>query len=272
MTSENHLPPMASDEELVAFLDGELDTAGRSRVLQALANDQTTASRLVRLEAGMASLGHAMDSLLQQAPNDTMAARLSGLLSRPHHPASAGRRPWLRYAGMAAAALILIFAGVAIDRGFNRLVQTPGVEEASETDADWREAVANYFSLYTNETFADAAAAGPAPSRTLDRVSTAIGLQISPSDIALPGAQFAGAVIFGYDGRPLVQIGYLDPRSGPIALCIFANGAEDRRPQSERRQDTNIVYWAKDKHAFMLIGRASTERLQNLAELLSQRI
>lgn len=270
--SENHLPPMASDEDLVAFLDGELGAAGRSRVLEALASDESTAIRLQQLEAGMAPLTQAMDTLLDQAPNERMTARLSDLLSKAQRPKNSGKRLWRRYAGLAAAALILLAAGAAIDRSFDFIGKTPGVEETDDTEADWRKAVAGYFSLYTNETFAAAASAGPAANGTLDRVGNRIGLQISANDVALPGMQFAGAVLFSYDGMPLAQIAYLDPQSGPMAFCIIANGEADGPPQLERRDDINVVHWAKDKHGFMLIGRASPDRLQKYAELLSQRI
>ena len=78
--------------------------------------------------------------------------------------------------------------------------------------------------------------------------------------------------ILQYDGNPLGQIAYLDPREGVLALCIYADGHKDSGPTTEQRAGLNIVHWASHGRAFMLVGRKAMPELRELASLLSQRL
>lgn len=269
MSISDHLP-RPTDEELVAFIDGELDVPTRTAVVNAVARDAEVARRLAELEAAGASLREGFARLLDEAPAARMEARLSRLTTLPASPSRPARQQFWRYAGLAAAALVLVSAGVAIDRTVVLVRTQPATEGIADRGDDWRDAVALYFSLYTDDTFS-AAASADAERAALDRVNRKLGLQLSPADVSLPAARFAGTALFGYEGRPLAQIAYVDPRSGPVALCIIASEEADRRPRAERRQGMNVVYWTKDHRAYMLVGRAPSERLQQYAGLLEPR-
>jgi anti-sigma factor RsiW len=82
----------------------------------------------------------------------------------------------------------------------------------------------------------------------------------------LPGVDFKRALLLQYDDQPLAQIAYLDPETGPMALCIVRSDGGAKAPQVEGRKGMNVVYWANAAHAFMLIGHAPLERMQAIAE------
>jgi anti-sigma factor RsiW len=75
-----------------------------------------------------------------------------------------------------------------------------------------------------------------------------------------------------YDGKPLAQIAYLDPETGPMALCIVASDAGLREPDLESRKGMNVVYWSNATHAFMLIGHAPADRMSGIADAVRGRI
>ena len=89
---------------------------------------------------------------------------------------------------------------------------------------------------------------------------------------ALPGIDFKRAQLLQYDGKPLAQIAYLDPETGPMALCIVASDAGRREPDLESRKGMNVVYWSNATHAFMLIGHAPADRMSGIADAVRGRI
>jgi hypothetical protein len=144
-----------------------------------------------------------------------------------------------------------------------------------ETDEDdWREAVAQYLTLYTTETLASVPDDGALRRRELTTVADRLHIALTPEVLALPDLPLKRAQIFAYDDRPLGQIGYLDPASGPMALCITpgTGAGPDPTLREERRQGFNVVFWATAEHRLMLIGRAPFERLRALASTLAGRL
>jgi anti-sigma factor RsiW len=262
------------DADLIAYLDGILPAAQRQRIDRALAEDEELANRFVVLLDGDRPFHAAFVPLLDQAPTDRLAAMLTGLAVSPaaRSEPEPERRRKLSVAGNArriAAGLAFlavgIGAGIAIDRvGF-------GAQAVGEA-AEWRQVVAEYLTLYTPDTLTRSPEDADARARELTAVGTKLGLPLAPAGIDLPGPVFQWALLLAYDGKPLGQIAYLDPESGPMALCIIADGANAATFHAERRQGLGIVSWSRDGRSFMVIGRAPMPRLQGYAEILAGRL
>jgi hypothetical protein len=73
----------------------------------------------------------------------------------------------------------------------------------------------------------------------------------------LPSVALKWVQLLEYDGKPLGVLAYLDGRTMPLALCIYANGGLDAGPVTEQRAGLNIVHWTTYGHAFMLVGHAA---------------
>jgi len=97
-----------------------------------------------------------------------------------------------------------------------------------------------------------------------------LGLPLSLEAVSLPGAEFRRAQILDYDGVLIGQLTYLDPRHGPLALCITAAKKGPIAMATEQRRGMNVVYWSNPSHAFMLIGRNPFEDLQIMARSAEQ--
>jgi anti-sigma factor RsiW len=247
-----------SDEQLVAFLDGELDTQTQIEVEQALAEDAELAQRLEYLGHSTLPLQSAYAELLAQAPQERLAAMLEAM---PPYPASSGMS---RRRFFAAAASFMV-AGIAADRLFIHW------HAAANQGDKWRERVADYMALYTTETLDEQQNDEATQIAQLRTVDQQLGLSLQPAQLALPGAELKRAQVLRYDDTPIAQITYLDPDHGPLALCITLNKQGTRPIQQEQRYAMNVVYWSGTDHAFMLIGHNPFEELTAHMQLLQGR-
>jgi hypothetical protein len=265
------------DAALIAYLDGELNPAERASISQRLSTDPDLRNRLILLSGGNRPFRDAFDALLAQAPRERLESGLAGLSAVQIQPARHVRAAprWGNLRAIAAG-IMLFLAGLGADRWLSPWNGHSGppsaVETEAESDDDWRRAVAEYLTLYTSETLAGIPTDANLQGRELAMVGEKLGLRLSQQRTELPDLSLRRAQIFEYDGKSLGQIAYLDPQSGPLALCIIADGAADAAQQVEQRQGFNIVFWSRNGHSFMLIGRAGIARLQNYANDLSGRL
>jgi anti-sigma factor RsiW len=241
-------PP--SDELLVAYLDGELDAEQHQLITDQVRTDPALALRLEAMQGVGLPFKAAFDSVLHQAPTQRLQAMLKALPAT--QPATLSRRRFL------AIAATFAVAGVAADRLFINWPHT-------ESGQGWRASVAEYMALYTPRTLENLSADPASHRAQLSAVGAQLGLPLSPESVGLPGAEFRRAQVLDYDGVLIGQLTYLDPRHGPLALCITAAKKGAQPLATEQRRGMNVVYWANRSHGFMLIGRNPFEDLQTMA-------
>ncbi|NKK63975.1 anti-sigma factor family protein [Rhizobium leguminosarum] len=265
MTTKHTIP---SDEDLTAFIDGELTAEEAARIEAIVKEDESVAERLEFLARASLPFKQAFAPLLSEAPREKLQAMLAAISVQQRAksasaPLFASRR---RFLGALAASLI---AGIAIDRA---VIGIGARFSAKDENSEWRAVIADYVSLYTPESLA-----GPVPGREdqaaqLASLDEKLGLSLSPEAVSLPGIDFKRALMLQYDGKPLAQIAYLDPETGPVALCIVKSDTGRKAPDLESRKGMNVVYWSNATHAFMLIGRIPVDRVQELAENARSRL
>ena len=255
-------PTPTLDEEITAYLDGELDDARRASLEARLAADDATRARLETLRAGRPP-AEPFDLLLDMAPID----RLEAMLDAVDKPAP---RTWGSFGGLRAlaAAVLLLVLGGAIGFGLSRTLAPTEVAEVP----GWRAVVADYVALYTPETFALAPADPEAYAPRLKIVGDGLGLPLAPETVALPGLDLKGAILFHYDGKPLGQVSYLSTQYGPVAFCIIRNGREDAPLAFEERRGMNVAFWNDGGRGYLIIGTMPQEEIASLAETLAGRV
>lgn len=262
------MPDPSSDAELVAYLDGELPADEREAIERRLGADRRLQARLTYLAAGDRPFARSFDALLAGAPSERLRQILVGALAtRGARLAGDARR---RHRGLAriAAAIFLFLAGAAVGIGLPQLFSPAGDPQHD----GWREAVAEYLTLYTGETLAGIPDDAALRSRELAAVGDKLGVDLTAEKVALPGLALKRSQLFRLDGRPLAQIAYLSPEAGPVAFCIITNGATDEPLRFEERHGKRIVYWSRDGRAFLLIGNLSKAELEALAATLAKRV
>ncbi|TWC59760.1 anti-sigma factor RsiW [Pseudomonas sp. SJZ080] len=251
----DHAKP--SDEQLVAYLDDQLDADQRSRIDAAIAEDSVLNLRLQWLARSNLPFREAYDEVTQQAPMDRLHAMLETLPS-PARPAMSRR--WFL-----AAAAGLVVSGVVADRLFLGW-------QSSQPKNSWRGLVADYMALYVPQTLEHLPSDEATQRAQLRTIDARLGLSLLPAQLSLPRLELKRAQILEYDGMPIAQITYLDPAHGPVALCITRSNSGSRHFAHERRHGMNVVYWADMEHAWMLIGHNPAAELEQMAKLIKSRL
>jgi anti-sigma factor RsiW len=257
-------PTIPSDEVLTAFIDGELPAEEAARIKALIGSDERIAERLEFLSRSSLPFEEAFAPLLSAAPKERLEAMLAAIpAQRPAAATSISRR------GLFGALAACVVAGIAADRAFIGIGRSLSQKDEG---SEWRAVVADYIALYTPETLAGPVPAAEVQAAQLAHLDDKLGLSLSPEAVALPGIDFKRAQLLQYDGKPLAQIAYLDPETGPMALCIVASDAGRREPDLESRKGMNVVYWSNATHAFMLIGHAPADRMSGIADAVRGRI
>lgn len=240
------------DAELVAFLDGQLPLLRRTTVQSWLDADPAAHERLASIAAGRPA---------GKGPAATPAL----FATRVRRPRAAAIAAVLA-AGLAAFAL-----GVGAGRW---LLPAPasGPPPRAAIPGGWRQAVAEYFSLDTASSLAAIPDDPTVLQRELDAAAARLKLALPAASLALPGFALKRADVFAFRGRPLAEILYLDPRRGPVALCMIANGRPDAGLETETREGLNLVYWQRHGLGFLIIGRLSAAELMQAAKSLTMRL
>lgn len=246
-----------SDEQLVAYLDDQLDSEQRRRIDAAIAEDSLLNLRLQWLARSSLPFKNAYDELARQAPTERLQSMLDTLPS-PGRPAM--NRRWFL-----AAAAGLVVCGVVADRLFLSW-------QSSSQKNSWRARVADSMALYVPQTLDHLPSDEAAQRAQLRTIDARLGLNLAPARLALPRAQFKRAQILEYDGVPIAQMTWLDPAHGPLALCVTRANSGSRPFAHERRRGLNVVYWADMEHAWMLLGHNPAAELEDMARLLRSRL
>lgn len=238
-----------TDEDLTAYLDGEVDAATNLALATALATDTALQERLESLQISVVTLNKAFGGLLPAAP------------ALPALPMRATSKTIGKIPKFAIAACLAL--GVALGTGLTSWREKP---------ADWKDYVAAYQSLYVNGTLASVAMTPEETEINLAALSGVLGhdINLAQTDSVL---QFKRGQLLGYQGHPLVQLAYLTPLGDPMALCIIRN---ESAGQSNIRLTTlegmAAAYWEKDGLAYLLIGGTDTELIKDAAERMVDRL
>lgn len=245
-----------TDEELVGYLDGQIEPTRWNEIDTALAQDQALAARLAALEIDNSALSAAFDAVTAAAPVDRLRARLNAQAPRLSAP-----QKLPRWAAIAAA----LIAGVALGFGV-------GASNFVRASKDWHVAVADYQALYTRATLAaitdDLARQRPEVADVAEK----LGLKVALEALQIPGLDFKRAQVLAFRGRPIAQFAYLDGNGNPVAFCVTSTGKADSAMKGETYGALNAVSWSKNGFGFIVIGAADAGILQNAAELLAKRI
>ncbi|GJL89739.1 MAG: membrane protein [Minwuia thermotolerans] len=283
------------DEDLVAYLDGELSLSDRQSIDQALSESADLRQRLEQLRQGGRPFREAFDTLLDQAPMD----RLMAALPEPTLSASVistskatPPRPANDWQSIGVAAMLLLTLGIGFAVGYGTSSDRAGEREVAllaeldemeaeleeaEAAADaapvvtakgWRQAVADYQMLFTTESLTPDQGGGDALALASERV----GLPLDPATRAASGLQFRRAQLLAFKDKPLVQLAYLGDDGVPVAFCIIASNKPEAETQYEVRNGLGIVHWIIGGYGLMVIGDLPEDRLNRIASDLRKSI
>lgn len=237
-----------SDEQLTAYLDGEMDYIPADDIRAALKHDPELQARLDRLSVDKAALATAFNRLLDASPQAPDFSDVGGRVRDPAWAVS-----WRRL-----AAVLVVGLGV----GWTFALFSRGGE--LET---WRDYVAAYHALYAEDTLA--AIDRPTPVQT-DELARISGLLGKPLDLTLltdlPELEYKRAQILGYEGEPLAQMTFLSTDGVPIALCIIRQPDGENVPVTlAEMEGMASASWSSEGYDYLLIGGKDQTILDSVA-------
>jgi anti-sigma factor RsiW len=271
-----------SDDTLVAYLDGELDSAERQHVEAWLAADGAARDRL----AGLAQSASLVRSAYADIVNEPLPERLIAAArgeTAPHHEAEIlvlkrpGRpivtMPAGRWGiGIAAAAGLFGLAlggagGYLATGGLNSA--NPAAEQrlaAAAAHSTWLDNAAGYYKLVVSagDALSIDVAADADSREALQKASLP---QTRWPDLKPWGLNFRGARLVVVEGRPAAQLVYTTENKaiGPLTLVIGASKQSDIQPTFDHRQDVNLLYWRHQGRAYALVGQTDIGYLWGIA-------
>lgn len=239
-----------SDEELVAFLDGEDDYANVAEITSALKSDSTLVKRVEDLRLDTKEIAKSFKALkmgeMPKLPSQKVAVAQSN-------------------SGFRNAIAASIFALIA---GYGVGITT------SQSQLDWRDYVAAYQALYTNSTLKNVALSDEAKQAELNRVAAAIGKTITIDKLNVsPQVEYKRSQVLGYEGKPLIQIAFLDSMGQPIALCIIRSSDTQKLDlEIDSMEGMSTANWSKDGYEYILIGGKDDDLISRMASKFSNNI
>lgn len=244
-----------ADEELHAFIDGEVGAARAAEIARAVESDSMLSRKLQAWRADKQRLQRAYASI----PTDPLP---QSWLNRIDEHARNPRGTWLfrrvpEQLLAAAAVILVVVLSWAISRD-NFAV--PGGEQIIREALAARDQIAR-----PEETFA--AASLPTTERRDAAISSALAMKVSVPNLARLGYRFEGARIYtGVSGGKAVELDYRNARNGLFTLYL-------RRPSSPPRVDilergrTRICIWQDDVIGAVMAGDMTAGEMARLASL-----
>jgi anti-sigma factor RsiW len=276
-----------SDEQLVAYLDGEVDAAERCEVEAWLDADPGARDRLAALAASAALVRSAFDEIMHEpvperliaaARGERIAAQPSAKIvpfkRRQGSPGGLPARRWWLGLPLAASLFGLLLGGSGAYLSVAKLLpevlggKQPAIEMAASDDL-WLDNAAGYFKLLAStgdSGLIDVPANGD-PQAALQKISQSLPQEVRLPDLKPWGLSFRGARLVVAEGRPAAQLVYTTDNKaiGPLTLSIGSSKQPDLRPTLARRQDVNVLYWRHQGRAYALVGQTDTGYLWGIA-------
>jgi anti-sigma factor RsiW len=274
-----------SEDHLVAYLDGELETTQRQKVETWLDTDPAARHRLAALTQSARLVRLAFDEVLREpipdrliaavrARTDSPPAQAEILPIRPRLAAPSAARRWWLGVPVAASLFGLLVGGATVYFGFDKIAseQIAGKQQLLETAATnnaWLDNAAGYFKLFVSASDnppVDIPATGD-PREALQKISQNLPHEVRLPDLKPWGLNFRGARLVVEEGRPAAELVYTTENKaiGPLILIIGSSKQSDIPPTLDHRQDVNLLYWRHQGRAYALVGQADIGYLWGIA-------
>jgi anti-sigma factor RsiW len=275
-----------SDEALVAYLDGELDSTERGHVEAWLEADPAVRDRLAALAQSTELARNAYADVVNEPLPERLIAAARGetltgqqeaeiLVLRPNK-AAAQIRALRWHIGVAAAAGLfgILFGGAGTYLGMGLLNRAnPEAEQklaAATANNIWLDNAAGYYKLAVNagdNMLVDVPASNDT-QEAWQKISQGLPKQVRLPDLKPWGLNFRGARLVVVEGRPAAQLVYNTDNNaiGPLTLVIGASKQPDIAPSISKRQDVTLLYWRHAGRAYALVGRGDLGYLWGIAK------
>ena len=244
-------PLFPGEEDLHAYVDGQLDPARREAVAAWLAAHPAEAARVAAWEEQKHLLRAAYEPVLTEPVPELLQAA-----ARP--PARASRQ---KFAYAAAAGWLVL--GALIGYGF-KATQAPG--EASPPPIARSAALAHV--VFTPEVRHPVEVGADQEAHLAQWLSKRLGTPLKVPHLGAEGYALVGGRLLPGDSGPVAQFMYEDAGGRRLTLYIRSDAAENRETAFRYALEGKIgvFYWLDGRLGYALSGELPREKLLSLAE------
>jgi anti-sigma factor RsiW len=241
--------PEIREEELHAYIDGELDAARAAEIADAEHEDARLAARIAAFRADTRRIGEIYAPLVDAQMPEAWRTRIAGHDRRPG-------RGWLAPVTAIAASIVLLIAGLSTYRQLPANGEESIVREALAARADMLEA---------HEAIAVSSAE---QARGADRVLVqALRMRLKVPDLTRMGYRLTNVRVYeNVPGGRSVELRYRDTANRDFALYVRHPSSGVRFDQY-RRAGLRICVWQDDVLGTVMTGPISAAEMQRLASL-----
>ncbi|MGH6890404.1 MAG: anti-sigma factor family protein [Rhizomicrobium sp.] len=237
------------EEDLHALIDGELDSSERARIEAVVDSSPHLRDRLARFRADKARIGAIYGGGMSEPLPRDWTARIEASCARPRW-----HKPVAGLAALAAALLLLVFAGVVAWRMTARPPQGDVVAEAlAARDGALRPQ-------------ASVASAAPRALVAENRAMTqALDARIRAPDLSHMGYRLVGINEYAAPVRAF-ELRYAD-REGAIFTLYLRRSSGAPRFDQFGEHGLRVCVWQDNVIGMVMAGRVSVPEMQRLASL-----
>jgi len=248
-----------TEEDLLAYVDGELDEARRHAVLQYLKQNPAVAQRI---EADQ-KIGRELNSLFDPILNEEIPQKLLPKRLRSKRPMA---KTSLIQMGIAAG--LMMVSGLVGWVLHAQQFEVPVSQKVVMVDLVQPAAFAH--TLYS-EDMEHPVEFGPKEQQVLTRwISKRMKKDIVPPDLSLLGYELVGGRLLPSTNRMAVQFMYEDTGDQRITLYIRRINIDWGQPvegfEYRESDGMGVLYWIKNGMAYALTGRKERSKLQAIAQ------
>jgi anti-sigma factor RsiW len=259
------------DVMLMAYVDGEVDSATARQIEHAIAADPSLSARARMFRDSAAMMRGAYADALHEKVPDRLISALSPLSGRKNVVALQARRPARQIVGWAmAASLAALVVGAGSTYWYVGTAREMPSSLQLASGERWLDHVSGFYDVY------DAALkkedrllvdfkADDIPELT-NWFSARLNRPLSVPDLSAQGFRPQGGRLLIINGKPAAQFLYQSDAGELVGLAIATSGETYQPARTARRHNVNIVHWRNNGFAYAFMGTIELPRLEKLAD------
>jgi anti-sigma factor RsiW len=239
------------EEDLVAYVDGELSTARSVEVAALLASDPAAAAAVSAYRAQNEALKALLAPVLREPVPRRLTAAARGLSARP----APG------YAALAAS----LAAGIALG-WWLRGEGSRGVPPSAALP----HSAAIAHAVYTPEVLHPVEVAAEQEAHLVKWLTRRLGVAVKPPDLSARGYALVGGRLLPGSERPAAQFMYQDETGQRLTLYVRTDVGENRETAFRYAHEAGlgVFYWIDGPVGYALVGPYERESLLGVAEVV----
>lgn len=262
-----------NDEQVLRYVDGNMDTDTAKRLKAAMNSDDDLCQRINAMHASMLPYSAAYKNYTPPPIPESIRHSINtwSRVARdaPRRDHISANRIWhiVAVTGAIGLSFLMGFATSKLAENTTHFNGAqPGANLTEVSDIAWVQRVADYQSLYVENTIGSIKVNRSKASELLATLSASAQLTSHIPDLTQFGYSFVRAQELGYENKPLVQLVYQGAGKKPLALCFMpSEGQAQQSLRLARHEELGSASWRLTDQRFVLIAEEPTESLEAIA-------